>query len=107
MANMSEMFTVATALAHQPLPRGRRIDDGPTGFPVNRSAAAAGITREQTGPGWRLTLRAGNRTVTLDRARLLAQLPWFVRNLTIKVLLRSRLTPVARLLGHDDTADPY
>lgn len=42
-----------------------------------------------------------------DRARLLAQLPWFVRNLTIKVLLRSRLTPAARLLGHDHTADPY
>ena len=42
-----------------------------------------------------------------DRARLLAQLPWFVRNLTIKALLRSRLTVVARLLGHDDTADPY
>ncbi|GGR96331.1 membrane protein [Micromonospora fulviviridis] len=53
------------------LPRGRRIDDGPTGFPVNRSVAAAGVTPEQTGPGWRLTLRAGNRTVTLDRARLL------------------------------------
>ncbi|MFI6327199.1 molybdopterin-dependent oxidoreductase [Micromonospora chersina] len=54
------------------LPRGRRIDDGPTGFPVNRSVAAAGVTPEQTGPGWRLTLRAGNRTVALDRARLLA-----------------------------------
>lgn len=54
------------------LPRGRRVDDGPTGFPVNRSVAAAGVTPEQTGPGWRLTLRAGNRTVTLDRARLLA-----------------------------------
>ncbi|MGW4296619.1 molybdopterin-dependent oxidoreductase [Micromonospora chersina] len=53
------------------LPRGRRIDDGPTGFPVNRSVAAAGVTPEQTGPGWRLTLRAGNRTVALDRARLL------------------------------------
>ncbi|MFF4808546.1 molybdopterin-dependent oxidoreductase [Micromonospora chersina] len=54
------------------LPRGRRVDEGPTGFPVNRSVAAAGVTPEQTGPGWRLTLRAGNRTVTLDRARLLA-----------------------------------
>ncbi|MFG1656270.1 molybdopterin-dependent oxidoreductase [Micromonospora chersina] len=54
------------------LPRGRRVDDGPTGFPVNRSVAAAGVTPEQTGPGWRLTLRAGNRTVALDRARLLA-----------------------------------
>ncbi|MEU5529172.1 molybdopterin-dependent oxidoreductase [Micromonospora chersina] len=54
------------------LPRGRRVDDGPTGFPVNRSVAAAGVTPEQTGPGWRLTLRTGNRTVTLDRGRLLA-----------------------------------
>ncbi|MCP3787151.1 molybdopterin-dependent oxidoreductase [Micromonospora sp. A3M-1-15] len=54
------------------LPRGRRVDDGPTGFPVNRSVAAAGVTPEQTGPGWRLTLRSGNRTLTLDRARLLA-----------------------------------
>lgn len=54
------------------LPRGRRIDEGPTGFPVNRSVAAAGVTPEQTGPAWRLTLRAGNRTAALDRARLLA-----------------------------------
>ncbi|MFG2164412.1 molybdopterin-dependent oxidoreductase [Micromonospora chersina] len=54
------------------LPRGRRFDDGPTGFPVNRSVAAAGVTPAQTGPGWRLTLRAGDRTVALDRARLLA-----------------------------------
>ncbi|MFG2054483.1 molybdopterin-dependent oxidoreductase [Micromonospora sp. NPDC048930] len=54
------------------LPRGRRIDDGPNGFPVNRSVAAAGVTPAQTGPGWRLTLRGGGRTVTLDRARLLA-----------------------------------
>ncbi|MET7969513.1 molybdopterin-dependent oxidoreductase [Micromonospora sp. NPDC005305] len=53
------------------LPRGRRIDGGPTGFPVNRSVAAAGVTPEQTGPRWRLTLRAGNRTAALDRARLL------------------------------------
>ncbi|MGC5019273.1 molybdopterin-dependent oxidoreductase [Micromonospora sp. DT47] len=54
------------------LPRGRRIDDGPTGFPVNRSVAAAGVTPDQTGPGWRLTVRGGGRTVELDRDRLLA-----------------------------------
>ncbi|MFE9693014.1 molybdopterin-dependent oxidoreductase [Micromonospora sp. NPDC005806] len=54
------------------LPRGRRIGEGPNGFPVNRSVAAAGVTPEQSGPGWRLTLRGGGRTVTLDRARLLA-----------------------------------
>ena len=35
-----------------------------------------------------------------DRLRLLAQLPWFCRNLVVKVLLRMRLAAVARLLGH-------
>lgn len=53
-------------------PRGRPTGDGPTGFPVNRSVAAAGVTPEQTGPAWRLTVRAGDRAATLDRARLLA-----------------------------------
>ena len=54
------------------LPRGRPTGDGPTGFPVNRSVAAAGVAPEQTGPAWRLTVRAGDRAATLDRARLLA-----------------------------------
>ena len=42
-----------------------------------------------------------------DRLAVLRQLPWFVRNVGIKVLLRLRLRPVSRLLGHRDTADPY
>lgn len=42
-----------------------------------------------------------------DRARLAAQLPWFARNLVVKVLLRLRLGRVARLLGHVGNADPY
>lgn len=42
-----------------------------------------------------------------DRVRLLRELPWFARNVGIKVLLRLRLGAVARLLGHHDTADPY
>lgn len=42
-----------------------------------------------------------------DRARVLRELPWFVRNLVVKVLLRLRARPLARLLGHTDTADPY
>jgi predicted O-methyltransferase YrrM len=42
-----------------------------------------------------------------DRWRILAQLPWFGRNLAVKVLLRLRLRRVARLLGHVDAADPY
>ena len=47
------------------------------------------------------------RPDTASRRRFLAQLPWWVRNLVVKVLLRLRLTLLARLLGHHDTADPY
>lgn len=42
-----------------------------------------------------------------DRLRILAQLPWWLRNVGLKVLLRLRLRPVARLLGHDSPYDPY
>ena len=42
-----------------------------------------------------------------DRARMAAQLPWWVRNVGIKVLLRLRLRAVARLFGHDSPYDPY
>jgi predicted O-methyltransferase YrrM len=42
-----------------------------------------------------------------DRARLLAQLPWWMRNLVVKVCLRLGLRPLARALGHHDVADPY
>lgn len=42
-----------------------------------------------------------------DRLRLLTPLPWFARNVLVKVLLRLRLRPVARLLGHEGAEDPY
>jgi hypothetical protein len=42
-----------------------------------------------------------------DRLRMLAQLPWFARNVVVKVLLRLRLGPVARLLRHEGPYDPY
>lgn len=42
-----------------------------------------------------------------DRLRVLREMPWFVRNLVVKVLLRLRLHRLARVLGHRDTADPY
>ena len=42
-----------------------------------------------------------------DRLRMLAQLPWWLRNVGIKVLLRLRLHPVARALGHSGDYDPY
>ena len=42
-----------------------------------------------------------------DRLRPLAEMPWWLRNLGVKVLLRLRLRGVARRLGHHDAADPY
>ena len=37
----------------------------------------------------------------------LAQLPWFARNLAVKVLLTARLRPLARVLGHRSETVPY
>jgi predicted O-methyltransferase YrrM len=42
-----------------------------------------------------------------DRRALLGELSWFARNVGLKVLLRLRLRPLARLAGHHDSADPY
>jgi predicted O-methyltransferase YrrM len=42
-----------------------------------------------------------------DRLRIARELPWFARNVGIKVLLRLRLRPVARRLGHASAYDPY
>ena len=42
-----------------------------------------------------------------DRLRPLRALPWWLRNLAVKVLLRLRLRRAATWLGHHDTADPY
>ncbi|MFD8494815.1 class I SAM-dependent methyltransferase [Amycolatopsis sp. NPDC059657] len=47
------------------------------------------------------------KPTSADRLRTLAQLPWFFRNVCIKVLLRLRLRAVARLAGHDSPYDPY
>lgn len=42
-----------------------------------------------------------------DRLRILGEMPWWIRNVFLKVLLRLRLRPVARLFGHDSPYDPY
>lgn len=42
-----------------------------------------------------------------DAARVLAQLPWFARNLAVKVLIVARLRPAARLLGHGPLDGPW
>lgn len=66
------------------------------------------------GRGWTYVDRTGSlarlrRTPPTvgDRARVLAELPWFTRNVVVKVLLRLRLRPLTRLLGHDAPHDPY
>lgn len=46
-------------------------------------------------------------TVLADRARLLRELPWWLRNLAVKALLRLRLRGIAARLGHRDAADPF
>lgn len=42
-----------------------------------------------------------------DRLRILVEVPWWLKNVVIKVLLRLRLRGVARALGHDSPYDPY
>jgi Methyltransferase domain len=42
-----------------------------------------------------------------DRLRVLAEVPWWMRNVVIKVLLRLRLRRLARALGHTGPYDPY
>jgi hypothetical protein len=42
-----------------------------------------------------------------DRLRIVGELPWWIRNVGLKVLLRLRLRPLARLLGHDSPYDTY
>ena len=42
-----------------------------------------------------------------NRVAMLRELRWFVRNLGVKLLLRLRLRPLARLAGHHEAADPY
>ncbi|WP_082948207.1 molybdopterin-dependent oxidoreductase [Mycobacterium sp. 852014-52450_SCH5900713] len=54
------------------LPRGRTRGDGPSDFEINRTAVVAGISAENTGERWRLTLTGGPRRVVLDRVALLA-----------------------------------
>lgn len=42
-----------------------------------------------------------------DRLRIVCQLPWFVRNVCLKVLLRLRQRWLAVALGHTGRFDPY
>ena len=53
-------------------PRGRSYGNGANDFQINKPAAAAGVAASATGDGYRLTVRAGARSVALTRTELLA-----------------------------------
>ena len=63
-------------------PRGRVFGTGPNDFQINRTVASAEITRELIAADWRLSVRAGTRTVSLSRKQLMA-LPQSTHELTI------------------------
>jgi hypothetical protein len=64
---------------------------------VGRTSSLAEYRREP--------LDAGARSA--NAARQLAQLPWFVRNVIVKIALVTRVYPLARLLGHRGRDWPY
>lgn len=64
---------------------------------VGRAQSMARYRRAEPGEGGRLG----------SAGRQLAQLPWFVRNVLIKVLLVAHLAPLTRLLGHTTRDWPY
>lgn len=55
-----------------------------------------------------LALFRVGRPMLRDRARILGEMPWWVRNVAVKALLRLRLRPVARaVFGHNSPYDPF
>ncbi|MEE6135773.1 molybdopterin-dependent oxidoreductase [Mycobacterium sp. 050128] len=85
------------------LPRGRGRGD----FPVNKTAVAAGISRESVGESWSLVLRGGLTPIALDRAAL-AGMPQTTARLpiacvegwsTVQTWSGVRLAELARVAG--------
>jgi precorrin-6B methylase 2 len=66
---------------------------------IGRTGSLASYRRES------VPMRAGG--VVANAARQLASLPYFGRNLLVKVLIVARLRPAARLLGHREGDWPY
>lgn len=73
---------------------------------VLRNVLPSRTLRYETRIGSLALFRVG-RARPADRLRILAQLPWWLRNVGLKVLLRLRLRALARLVGHDSPYDPY
>ncbi|MEV4420230.1 molybdopterin-dependent oxidoreductase [Patulibacter sp. NPDC049589] len=65
-------------------PRGNGLAlDGPNGFPINKTAQVARVTKELAGPSWVLELTADGRQLQLDRDYLLSKLPQHTYDLPI------------------------
>jgi hypothetical protein len=64
---------------------------------VGRSTSMAEYRRE----------RLGGRARLGNAGRQLAQLPWFARNVVIKVLITAKLGRLTRYLGHETADWPY
>jgi hypothetical protein len=64
---------------------------------VGRTGSLAEYVREP------LTAEGRRRNMV----RQLAELPWFARNVLVKIAIVTNLRPVARLLGHRSTDWPY
>jgi hypothetical protein len=62
-----------------------------------RTGSLAEYRRERLGPA----------EVTINALRQLAGLPYFARNMAVKIALLARVLPLARLLGHRDGDWPY
>jgi predicted O-methyltransferase YrrM len=101
---------------------GNRVRDGGTML-VHDSFSSIGVTLATLavltfGSRWRYVGRtsslaeyrreplAGGARIA-NAARQLAQLPWFLRNVVVKVAIVSRLRPLARLMGHRGGDWPY
>ena len=102
---------------------GDRVPTGGTML-IHDSFSSIGVTlaigRELVTSGrWRYEGRSGSLTAVppgaarrpgprrATRVQQLKQLPWFARNVLIKVLITVRLGRVTRLFGHDPSVWPY
>ncbi len=101
---------------------GERVAPGGTML-IHDSFNAVGVMLAQlrllvASDRWRYVGRSGSlaeyecvrlsaRGRALNAARQLASLPYFARNMAIKLLIVARMTPLTRLLGHGDEPWPY
>jgi predicted O-methyltransferase YrrM len=101
---------------------GARVRDGGTML-VHDSFSSIGVTLATLasiafGSRWRYVGRTSSLAEyrredvrglarIANAARQLAQLPWFARNVIVKVAIVTRLRPLARLMGHRGDHWPY